>query len=148
MNSPKPLYKLLSGKKSQVADLVTTARNLRRLNLFLASVLDQPLTDHCQIARFEGDLLVLNVDSPVWASRLRYYIPTLLSQLKQNIPYLQGLKTIKITTTPPLPQPAAAPVKQRQISESAADDIQAMADTIADPELREALRRLARQRRK
>jgi hypothetical protein len=147
MNSPKPLYKLLTGEKSQVADLVTTARKLRRLNHFLASVLDQPLTNHCQIARFEGDLLVLNADSPVWASRLRYYIPTLLTQLKQNIPDLQGLKTIKITTTPPLPRPVAAPVKQRQISETAADDIQAMADTIADPDLREALLRLARQRR-
>lgn len=148
MNFPKPLHKLLSGEKNQVADLITTARKLCRLNQYILSVLDQPLTDHCQVARFEGDLLVLNTDSPVWASRLRYYIPTLLHELKQNIPDLQGLKTIKITTAPPSPEIEQSIVSERKISDAAASNITAMAESIEDTALREALLRLTRHRNK
>ncbi len=148
MNFPKPLHKLLSGEKNQVADLITTARKLCRLNQYILSVLDQPLTDHCQVARFEGDLLVLNTDSPVWASRLHYYIPTLLHELKQNIPDLQGLKTIKITTTPLSPEIAQNIVSERKISDAAASNITAMAESIEDTALRQALLRLTRHRNK
>ncbi|NIP25597.1 MAG: DUF721 domain-containing protein, partial [Gammaproteobacteria bacterium] len=132
------------GQKSQVADLVTTARKLRRLNRYILSVLDQPLTDHCQVARFERDLLVLSTDSPVWASRLRYYIPTLLHELKQNIPDLQGLKTIKITIAPLSHEITQNIVSERKISDAAAGNINAMAESIENPALREALLRLAR----
>jgi len=147
MNFPKPLYKFLQGEKTQLADLVTTARELRRLNQSLLSVLDQPLTDHCRIACCDTEQLVLQVDSPVWASRLRYYIPTLLQELKQNIPDLQGLKSIKIHVAPASPPPAEKPPPQREISPAASRDIHAMAEAIEDPALREALKRLGRPRR-
>ncbi|MGD8711662.1 MAG: DUF721 domain-containing protein, partial [Thiohalophilus sp.] len=100
MNFPIPLYKLLRGEKNQLADLVTTARELRQLDNLLSTVLDQPLTDHCRIARYDAETLVIQVDSPVWSSRLRYYIPTLLQELKQNIQSLQGLKSIKLHVAP------------------------------------------------
>lgn len=147
MNSPRPLYKLLQGEKNQLADLVTTTRQLRRLNQSLLSVLDQPLTDHCRIARYHSEQLVIQVDSPVWASRLRYYVPTLLQELKQNIPDLQGLKSIKIHVAPATPPPVEKPPAQREISPAASQDIHAMAEAIEDPALRAALQRLGRPRR-
>lgn len=147
MNSPKPLHKLLQGEKTQLAELVTTTRELRRFNQYLLSVLDQPLTDHCRIARRDADQLVIQVDSPVWASRLRYYIPTLIQELKQNIPALQGLKSIKIHVAPAAPPAAEKPPLQREISPAASRDIQAMAESVEDPALREALLRLSRPRR-
>ncbi|MGD8576364.1 MAG: DUF721 domain-containing protein [Thiohalophilus sp.] len=147
MNFPIPLYKLLRGEKNQLADLVTTARELRQLDNLLSTVLDQPLTDHCRIARYDAETLVIQVDSPVWSSRLRYYIPTLLQELKQNIQSLQGLKSIKLHVAPILPAPAEKPPANREISPAASRDIQAMAEAIEDPDLREALLRLARPRR-
>lgn len=147
MNSPRPLYKLLQGEKNQLADLVTTTRELRRLEQSLTSVLDQPLTDHCRIARCDREQLVNQVDSPVWASRLRYYVPTLLTELKQNIPALQGLKSIKIHVAPATPPPTDKPPPQRAISENAAEHISAVAESVTDPALRAALQRLGRPRK-
>ncbi|MFO8024128.1 DUF721 domain-containing protein [Thiohalophilus sp.] len=147
MNSPRPLYKLLQGEKNQLADLITTTRRLRHLNQSLLSVLDQPLTDHCRIARYDSEQLVIQTDSPVWASRLRYYVPTLLQELKQNIPDLQGLKSIKIHVAPVTPAPVEKPPPQREISPAASRDIYAMAEAIEDPALRAALQRLGRSRR-
>lgn len=148
MNSPKPIYKLLNGEKGDVADLITRARQLARLNRQIQAILDQPLTDHCQVARCEDNVLVLSSDSPVWAARLRYYIPTLLLQLKQNIPALQGLKDIKIVVHPTAPPPAEAPQSERKISSKAAESISAMAQTVDNPGLRAALERLARPKSK
>lgn len=147
MNTPRPLYKLLQGEKSRLAELVTTARQLRQLNQHLLAVLDQPLTDHCQVARYVAGELVIQVDSPVWASRLRYYIPTLLQELKKNIPALQGLKSIKIHVAPATPGPVEKPPATREISPAASQNIHAMAEGIEDPQLREALQRLSRPRR-
>jgi hypothetical protein len=141
------LYKLLQGEKNQLADLVTTTRHLRRLERALASVLDQPLIDHCRLARCDAEQLIIQVDSPVWASRLRYYVPTLLTELKQNIPSLQGLKTIKIHVAPAPPAPAVKPPPQRALSETAAGYINDVAESVADPALRAALQRLGRPRR-
>lgn len=147
MNSAKSIHKFLQGAKNQLADLITTTRELRHLEQSLSSVLDQPLTDHCRIAHRDAEQLVIQVDSPVWASRLRYYVPTLLQELKQNIPALQGLKTIKIHVAPALPTPAEKPSPQREISPTASQNIHAMAESVEDPALREALLRLSRPRR-
>ncbi|MDZ7662322.1 DUF721 domain-containing protein [Thiohalophilus sp.] len=147
MNTPRPLYKLLHGEKTRLADLVTTTRQLRRLNQHLLAVLAAPLTDHCQVARYDTEQLIIQVDSPVWASRLRYYVPTLLQELKQNIPDLQGLKSIKIHVAPATPTPVEKPPDKREITPAASRNIQAMAEAIDDPVLREALQRLSRPRR-
>lgn len=147
MNTPRPLYKLLQGERTRLADLVTTTRRLRQLNQHLSAVLDVPLTDHCQVARYDTEQLIIQVDSPVWASRLRYYIPTLLQELKQNIPDLQGLKSIKMHVAPAAPAPVEKSPEKREITPAASQNIQAMAETIDDPALREALQRLGRSRR-
>jgi len=147
MNTPRPLYKLLQGEKTRLADLVTTTRRLRRLNQQLLAVLDAPLTDHCQVARYDTEQLIIQVDSPVWASRLRYYIPTLLQELKKNIPDLQGLKSIKMHVAPARPAPVEKSPANREITPAASQNIHAMAEAIDDPALREALQRLGRPRR-
>ena len=143
MNSPKPLYKYLTGKKGDVADLVTRAKQLHQIDLEIRKFLDQPLTDHCQVAGFKEGVLTLLTDSPAWASRLHFYIPTLSTELKQNTTILQGLNKIVIQVQPALPEPPKPAPQQRNVPDSAGRVLEATANSIDCEALQQALQRLA-----
>ena len=144
MNSPKPLYKFLTGKKGDVADLVTQAKQLHLIDVEIRKFLDQPLTDHCQVAGFKEGVLTLITDSPAWASRLHFYIPTLLTELKQNTTRLQGLNKIVIQVQPEIPEAVSSLQEPRILPDSAGKLLEATADSIDSEALQKALQRLAR----
>ena len=147
MNSPKPLYKYLTGKKGDVADLVTQAKQLHLIDVEIRKFLDQPLTDHCQVAGFKEGVLTLITDSPAWASRLHFYIPTLITELKQNTTRLQGLNKIVIQVQPEVLEPVPPPQEERILPDSAGKILAATADSVDSDALQQALQRLARHSR-
>ncbi len=108
------------------------------------SQLPSPLDQHCLHARISGRQLIIHTDSPVWNARLRFHGPQLIRAMQQQAPHLQQLK-INIHI-----DPAHKPVKRRQIilSKHSATQILDAADSIADPKLQAALRRLGNSERK
>lgn len=144
MNFSGPLYKLLLGKKGEVADLVTQTRRLRQLTRLVRAELDSGLADHCQIAGFRPPALTLVADTPAWASRLRFRSKSLSLQLKRKYKEFQRLEYIEVRISPARLQPRTEPPAARRISRAAADNIMAMAQSIGDDPLREALLKLAR----
>jgi hypothetical protein len=104
---------------------------------------------HCLGATRQDGLLVLTVESAVWATRLHYRLPTLVSALEPL-----GITAIKMRVQPPgkglvgrrlgglVRGPGGA-----GISAAVADHLLTAADAIDDPEIAEVLRRLARRRR-
>lgn len=144
MNFSGPLYKLLLGKKGEVADLVTQTRRLRQLTRLVRTELEGGLAGHCQVAGFRPPALTLVADSPAWATRLRFQSKPLVRQLKRKYKEFQALEYIEVRIYPSRLQPKSPPPPARRISRAAADNIVAMAESIGDEPLREALLKLAR----
>jgi hypothetical protein len=90
--------------------------------------------------------MVIVADSPAWANRLRFSINTLLSQLQQYSNKFHGLTKIEVQVSPHLPETAKSLTIKREISTEAARYIEESAEGIDDPDLKQALQRLAKQK--
>ncbi len=148
MNISSPLYKFLHGKKGDVAQLVTHARFLQHLTRLVRRQLDAALAGHVQVADYTPFRLVLAVDSPAWATRLRFQRQGLLHQLRTVFKEFQSLEDIGIVILPARQAPSTPPPLRREISPNAAESIRAMAEGMEKGPLREALLRLASRERK
>lgn len=137
-HSPKSVRRLLKDKPTfKRLELEISAQKalLNRVRRFLPD----DLGSHCVAAQMREHQLVLHTDSPVWATRLRYVAPQLVSLLKTEDPSLCGIK-VKLILTRSSPRrrlPAA------QHSDFAAAIIHESAEDTKQPQLREALKRLS-----
>ncbi len=143
MNIPGPLYKFLHGKKGDVAQLVTHARFLQHLTRQVRRRLDAPLAPHVQVSDYTPFRLALAVDSPAWATRLRFQKSTLLRELKRFFKEFQSLEKIDLIILPARHAPPPPRPVRREISPNAAGTIRAMAEGMEEGPLRAALMRLA-----
>ncbi|OQW93896.1 MAG: hypothetical protein BWK79_08745 [Beggiatoa sp. IS2] len=118
---------------------------LLRLNQELSTTLPVSLQQHCYIANFRAHTLVIQVDSALWATRLRYEVPMLLKQWKTLLSF-PTVDKIEIQVRPPiLPIPSQSPTlcPKPALSKQTAVSLQEVANTISHPKLKEALLRLA-----
>ena len=143
MNFSGPLYKYLLGKKGEVARLVTQGRELQQLTRLLHKVLDPSLAPHCRVGRFAPPQLTVVVDSPAWASRLRFQSNGLIRQLNKKFKEFNGISSIETKIYPVRLPRRESPVIRRQISPAAAESLTQMANSIEEPSLKRALLRLA-----
>lgn len=74
--------------------VITKAKYFARINTLVKQHLEGPLGDHCQVATYINGTLKLAVDSPVWASKVRFLIPKLIAELS-NIEELSDLVSIQ-----------------------------------------------------
>lgn len=120
------------------ARLATMAGNELRSRIAAnlpASLLEQ--IDGCAI---HGDTLILTTPSPTWAARLHYMSRRLVDGLA-----LPGVTQVTVRISRGAAEraiPEASP--PRNLSPVAGRAIQAQAETVADPRLSHALRRLAK----
>lgn len=118
------------------------ARHARAAELVRAA-LPAELADRCRGAVVEGDALTLFVDSPSWATRLRFLAPTLLSQLAAS-----GItcRSCRLRVMPA--GESVAPVTyfpyNPSVGTAAVDAVRSAADDTEPGALADALRRLAR----
>ncbi len=143
MNFSGSLYKFLLGKKGEVAQLVTQGRHLQRLTRLLQNELDPALAPHCYIGALTPPQLTIVVDSPAWSTRLRFQSASLIRQINKKYKEFQGVNHIEIKIYPARVQRRAPPPVPRLISPSAAKGITQMANSLDNPNLKQALLRLA-----
>ena len=74
----------LNNPKGELSSLVDNLNRINRLSQSLKVILPEPLNQHCRIAQYENQQLILAVDSGEWASRLRFEKLELLSYLRSN----------------------------------------------------------------
>jgi hypothetical protein len=122
--------------------LFNQAQRLDRLQHLLESQLQPAAREHCHLASWREGCLVLIVTDGHWATRLRYQQKRLLKQL-QTLEEFATLTKILFKVQPRSAQ-RRAPGRTIELSECAAENIQATAEGISDPRLRAALERLAR----
>lgn len=127
-----PLAKTLMQKRLQQQQLLRA----------VVGLLPEPLAEHCLAAVREQGRLVLFVDGPVWANRMRFLAPAIARRLRGQHKPVQGVKIRVVPTRRSAPrrnQPTRA-----QLSASTRSLLLESAQSIADPSLRSALQRLAR----
>ncbi len=145
MNSPKPLYKYLKRNKDGVADLVTKARFMGKLNQEFLKNIPGPINLHVQLAYINGTKLHVMADSPAWATKFRFMSSHIVPTLKKNIQYFQYLKEISVSTRPiNLKQEKRKISRPRYISSKAKSCLENMAEGLENKDLQQALLRLAR----
>ncbi|HEB55534.1 MAG TPA: DUF721 domain-containing protein [Gammaproteobacteria bacterium] len=143
MNSPRQLYKFLSQKKGDIADLITQAKTRQKLSKSLDNLLDPALVTHVNLANIRAQTLILITDSAAWASRARYFSPLLLQKLQNNSHIFGDINKIEIQVQPAEQKKVSEPSLPRHISDSAAECLTTTADSIENAELKAALNRLA-----
>jgi len=132
---------LLSRGEGTLAPLLRHARRLREVERDVLGTLDRALRPHCRVANVRDDTLVLDADSPVWASRLRYQTAELLERLPCR--EALGIRRVRVRVRPAHAPPGAAAPRPRRLSPTAAALIYSVARTVDPGPLRRALLRLA-----
>lgn len=139
----KPVQALLQGQ-GLTADLVRRELSAHGLLGRVRAALPAASRLHCLSASLKAGELVITVDSPVWATRVRYAEGPLLLRLSS-----EGCEGVKICVRPPgaapnAPGGARPGPCQRRLSAEVVAHLMGAADGIREPELAQALRRLAR----
>lgn len=109
----------------------------------LRARLGAPLGDHCQVANWRDDTLVVQADSAAWASRLRFLAPKILAALSE----IQGglrLRKLKVIVRPSHQTPDDTRPRHFRLSARSASLLRDVGNSTADAALREALLRLSR----
>ncbi|MCP1726113.1 hypothetical protein J2T60_000078 [Natronospira proteinivora] len=130
-----------------LAQLIDIAGRQNSLTMRVRDRLPGPLAPHCLGVEFHEGKLRITMDSPAWATRLRYLLPQLESSLKQlPMPAAQSLEVRAGRTGDKAP--AARPTSSTEdqgpgLSADSREHIRQAARGIRDPELRQAFERLA-----
>ena len=117
------------------------AQRLSHWQRLLDSQLQPAAREHCHVASWREGTLLLIVTDGHWATRLRYQQKRLQRQL-QAFEEFANLTRILFKVQPPTVQQGAAG-HTMDLSNQAAETLQATAEGISDPNLRAALERLA-----
>lgn len=145
MNSPQPLFKYLKRKNDSVADLVTKARFMGKLNNEFLKNVPTPVNLHIQLAYVNGSKLHVIADSPAWATKFRFMSAHILPTLKKNIQYFQYVKEISVSTQPLGTQDKKTrTVHPRHLSSEAKNCLENMAEGLDNIDLQRALLKLAK----
>lgn len=144
MNSPKPLYKFLTRKNDGVADLISKARFMGKLNEEFLKNVPAPINLHVHLAHINGSKLHVIADTPAWATKFRFMSAHLVPTLKKNIQYFQYLNDITVSTRPiNETEKKTKPVAEKLISAEAKSCLENMAESMGNKELQRSLRQLA-----
>jgi len=121
-----------------------------RQNSLAARVRDrlpESLRPHCLGAELHDGKLRITMDSPAWASRLRYLLPRLEDALKRlPMPEARSVdvRTGRPSRTSPAPGPGKPPRESSSgLSAESREHIRQSARCIPDPAIRRAFERLA-----
>jgi hypothetical protein len=144
ISGPKRLQKYLPGGLASALNRHTDESG--RLKNAWNSVTSEQLGAHTRPVRYADRTLYVHVDTPAWASRLRQQQQTLVSALRQ-VSGLKDLAEIRFRVVPLEGEPSLVPTRERpsRLSSKVAAHIEQSADTISDPLLKAALKRLAQQ---
>lgn len=138
------ISRLISTSNSPVGRLVSRAHRMIALQKAVNEVLPADCRDYCRPASYRNGVLKLQADSAAWATKLRFQQPLILNALKQRRGFAD-LRKIQVKVIPNYDKPKIQ-VAAKPISAASAEHLRETADSIDQPELSEALRRIAKPR--
>ena len=134
--------RLLQSGAGTLGRLGMRAAQLAEATRILREHLTPPLADHASVAAIRGPTLVVVVDSPVWAARLRYRSAEILDHFAaaRGTPRLSRLR---ILVRPSLDDPKSASTPPRRPVRPSSRLIRSVSETLEAGPLRERMARLA-----
>ena len=139
------MIKYLNRKKDGVADLVTKARFMGKLNQEFLKNIPAPINLHVQLAYINGSKLHVIADTPAWATKFRFMSSHIIPTLRKNIQYFQYVKEVTVSTRPVNSrEEKVKKASPRYISSEAKNCLENMANALDNEDLQRALRRLAK----
>lgn len=127
---------------SDPAGLPVQARRLAGIQRQVRDCLPLELADHCQVAGIRDGCLCLFADSPAWAARLRFQEPQLIKAWRR-----QGgseIRKIQVRVIPQEHLPRSLAKRKLTLTAENIKLLEQTARGITDPDLAQALQRLAR----
>lgn len=143
VNKPRSLGTILS-TNSHLQSLLSQARQNTDLLLQVRGALPAGVRDHCLAAHLTNAQLVLFTDSPAWVMRLRFSSQALTDALRKTGVTVQGVR-VRVQLSEQRSRRRQQPAR---LSEPARRQLLDAADTLENPALAEALRRLGTTRRR
>lgn len=129
-------------QSGKLAKIQQKAVKLQEINHFLTNELMPDSDQYCRVANLRQGILVIEVSSGVWSTRLTQLRSHFIDQLRRTL--LPSLISIEIKVNPSLfvqaPEPKA---NSRKISAQTAEHLSALAQH-SPPELAKKLERLAK----
>jgi len=98
----KPINPIRYSSNTLLGQIVQKAKQLQTLEQQMRAHLAADLAKHCKVANYHHGCLVIETDSAVWATRLRYSTPDLLTSLRQEEKLYQ-LRSIRHYVRPKVP---------------------------------------------
>lgn len=136
---------LLASEQMGSRGLLDKVAKIAELDKLVKQYLPMPLAKHCQVVNVRTGKLILKLDSPAWATQVRFNSPNLLSALRQN-PLYAGLAGIDFYVNPDAVMdktPAKIVGKKPSLSVNAKQSLLSAAETITNPQLRAILEKIA-----
>jgi hypothetical protein len=128
--------------RTRLARLIVQTENLAKLNQIFLAFLPPHLHEHATLARLDSESWVVQTDSPAWATRLRYILPSLRQPLSEQLGIPIPSPRIRIAP-PAVPLPSPSPPRHMTISDKTVNILESTARNFSDPQLGAALQRLA-----
>lgn len=141
-SKPQSVQQLIS-QNSHLYSLQKSIQQQQAILSLVKSHLPAGLASHCWNAGIQRSQLILTVDTSVWASKLRFLTPQLLSTLRKQHPGIAGIKVRCAPQQQIKPLKTARPADKRP-SAKAGDFIAQSATHFRHEALKAALQRLAK----
>ena len=133
---------LLQSGAGPLGRLGRQATQLLEATRILREHLDPPLADHASVASIREPHLMVVVDSPVWAARLRYQSAGILDHFAASLGSPR-LTRLKILVQPPLQDPGGnSRPRPRRARRPSSKLLREVADALEPGPLREHMTRL------
>ena len=142
-SSGKSLADILAATNNGLQPLFIHAHRLQTVNRALRGALGEPLGPHVSVSNIRTDTAIIAADSPAWLTQLKYLAPTVLHILQEQKGF-ESLRKVQFKVQPASQSTEdTRPPRQASLSPSGASILNSAAEGIQDPDLAEALRRLA-----
>ena len=139
-SSKKTLTAKSVGESPPVAALLARARALDALDRQLRQPLPESLRRQCRLANVQSGRIVFLASSSTWATKLRMHQNAIIAHARITSGLPIEKFTVKVAPLPPVPP---EPTRRKPLSKASAAHLQAVARSIADPELQAIYLKLA-----
>ncbi len=130
----------------KLSQILVKINFLKRIQTSFEALVDSSLAQHCMIANFENNVLIVLTDSATWSTKIRFEAPELIKQL-QSTPECATLKKIKCLVRPKEIKKQEKPQEKLKINAQNINLIRQTANNIKDENLREALLQLGTEKK-
>jgi len=137
----------LSSSHKELGVLFAKVKVLNEMNEAFLPLVDAGLRPYCQVANLQGDKLVIITANGSVATQIRFQSMDLLRKFKPY-PVLEKIRSIHCKVHPGFARQSASHAEKagqtpELLSDETAEMIRKIADSIDDPGLRDAMKRIA-----